>query len=336
MAKMKFGDVREKARQVLKGETVAIIGYGVQGQTQALNLADNGIKVIVGQRKQSFSWDKAVKDGWKEGKNLFPIEEAVKRGTIVAYLLSDAGQVALWPIVKKYLTPGKALYFSHGFGIVYKDQTKIVPSKDVDVIMVAPFDLGRSMRQKFLKGQLINSSFAIYQNATGKAKEKVLAIGIGIGCGVLLPTTFEKEVYSDLTSERGVLLGALAGIIEAQYEELRKNGHSAKEVFFATVEELTQNIIPLIGDKGMDFTFANSSTTAQRGALDWKEEFKKAVRPVFRKLYSRVKRGIETKRVLQANSNPDYKKMLKKELDRMKNSELWKTGMKVRLLRRKN
>ncbi|MBI4991408.1 ketol-acid reductoisomerase, partial [Candidatus Gottesmanbacteria bacterium] len=306
MVKMKFGDVWKeiitlkefplaKARQVLKGETVAIIGYGVQGQTQALNLADNGIKVVVGQRKPSDSFDKAVKDGWKEGKNLFPIEEAARKGTIVAYLLSDAGQVAQWPIVKKYLTPGKTLYFSHGFGIVYKKQTKIVPPKDVDIIMVAPFDLGRSMRQKFLKGQLINSSFAIYQDTTGKAKEKVLAIGIGIGCGVFLPTTFEKEVYSDLTSERGVLLGALAGIIEAQYEELRKNGHSAKEAFFATVEELTQNIIPFIGDRGMDFTFANSSTTAQRGALDWKEEFKKSVRPVFRKLYIRVKKGIETK-----------------------------------------
>ena len=342
--KMEFGDVVEtvvtreefplkKARHVLKNEVVAVIGYGVQGPAQALNLQDNGIHVIIGQRYPSSSWDKAIADGWKKGKNLFSIEEAAQKGTIIAYLLSDAGQRDLWPKVKKYLTKGKALYFSHGFSITYKDQTKVIPPKDVDVILVAPKGAGRSVRKNFLEGSGINSSFAIHQDATGKAKARVLALGIAVGSGFLFETTFEKEVYSDLTGERGVLMGALAGIMEAQYNELRKQGHTPSEAFNETVEELTQSLIRLVGENGMDWMYANCSTTAQRGALDWKGKFRKAVEPVFRNLYTRVKNGDETRRVLAANSNPNYKKLLQKELDEIKNSEMWKAGAAVRSLR---
>lgn len=347
MSKLKFGDVWEnvitrdefplsKAREVLKNETIAIIGYGVQGPAQAMNLRDNGIRVIVGQRSPSSSWDKALKDGWRKGKDLFSIEEAAKKGTIIAYLLSDAGQVVLWPTLKKYLTSGRALYFSHGFGIVYKEQTKIIPSKDIDVILIAPKGAGRSVRQNFLAGGGINASFAVYQDATGRAKDRVLAMGIAIGSGFLFETTFEKEVYSDLTGERGVLMGALEGILEAQYNELRRHGHTPSEAFNETVEELTQSLIKMVGEKGMDWMYANCSTTAQRGALDWKGKFRKAVEPVFRQLYKRVKKGIETKRVLKANSNQDYKGQLQKELERMKNSEMWRAGAVVRSLRPEN
>lgn len=342
--RIKFGDVYEnvvtreefplsKARKVLKDETVAIIGYGVQGPAQAMNLRDNGVRVIVGQRFPSDSWDKALKDGWKKEKNLFSIEEAAERGTIIAYLLSDAGQVALWPTLRKYLTKRKALYFSHGFGITYKKQTGIVPPKDIDVILVAPKGAGRSVRANFLAGSGINSSFAVYQDASGQAKERVLAMGIAIGSGFLFETTFEKEVYSDLTGERGVLLGALEGIMEAQYNELRKHGHTPSEAFNETVEELTQSLIRMVAEKGMDWMYVNCSTTAQRGALDWKDKFRKAVEPVFRELYERVKKGIETRRVLKANSNPNYKKLLQEELDVMKNSEMWRAGKRVRSLR---
>lgn len=342
--KMTFGDTLEtvvtrdefplsKARKILKDETIAIIGYGVQGPAQAMNLRDNGINVIIGQRKPSSSWDKAVKDGWIQGKTLFLIEEAAKKGTIIAYLLSDAGQVALWPKIKKFVTNGKALYFSHGFGIVYKDQTKIIPPKDVDVILIAPKGAGRSVRKNFLAGSGINSSFAVHQDATGKAWNRVLAMGIGIGSGFLFETTFQREVYSDLTGERGVLMGAIAGIMEAQYNELRKRGHTPSEAFNETVEEATQSLIPLIGENGMDWMYANCSTTAQRGALDWKPKFRKAVEPVFKKLYDSVKAGIETKRVLKSNSHPNYKKNLQKELDEIKNSEMWRAGTKVRSLR---
>ena len=344
MAKINFGGVSEnvvmreefpleKAREVLKNETIAVIGYGVQGPAQAQNLRDNGFNVIVGQRKPSKSWDKAVKDGWKPGKTLFDVEEAVKKGTIISYLLSDAGQISSWQIVKKHLTAGKALYFSHGFGITFLKETGIIPPKNIDVILVAPKGAGRTVRKHFLEGRGINSSYAIFQDATGHAKDRVLAIGIGIGSGYLFETTFKNEVYSDLTGERGVLMGAIAGIMEAQYNLFRKKGHSPSEAFNETVEEATQSLIPLISEKGMDWMFANCSTTAQRGALDWKGEFRKAVEPVFEKLYRSVASGKEARKVIKANSKPNYREKLGNELKTMRESEMWKTGAKVRELR---
>jgi len=344
MAKIDFGGVveevitsdefsLEKAREVLKNEVVAVIGYGVQGPGQALNMRDNGINVIVGQREGGKSWDRAVADGFVPGKTLFPIEDAAKRGTIIQYLLSDAGQVSIWHKLKACLNPGDALYFSHGFGIVYKDQTGIIPPKNVDVILVAPKGSGRTVRTNFLDGSGINSSFAVYQDFTGRAKERTLATGIAVGSGYLFSTTFEKEVHSDLTGERGVLMGCLAGVMEAQYNLLRKHGHSPSEAFNETVEELTQSLIRLVAENGMDWMFGNCSTTAQRGALDWSPKFRDAVVPVFDELYESVISGKETKRVLEVNSAADYREKLQKELDLIKNSEMWKAGAAVRALR---
>lgn len=326
----------EKARETLKNETIAVIGYGVQGPAQALNMRDNGFNVIVGQRKGGASYEKAKQDGWVEGKTLFDIEEAAEKGTIICYLLSDAAQIAQWPTIKKHLTKGKTLYFSHGFGITFKDRTGIIPPADVDVILVAPKGSGRTVRKHFTEGRGINSSIAVFQDATGKAQDKVKAMGIGVGSGYLFPTTFEKEVYSDLTGERGVLMGAIAGLMEAQYNLLRKNGHSPSEAFNETVEEATQSLIPLIGENGMDWMFANCSTTAQRGALDWRPKFKKAVEPVFEELYNSVKTGNEAQISIDANSKPDYREGLEKELSEIKNSEMWQTGKKVRELRPEN
>jgi ketol-acid reductoisomerase len=325
-----------KARKTLKGETIAIIGYGVQGPAQALNLKDNGFNVIVGQAKKfRKDWDRAVKDGWVPGKTLFDIGEAAQKGTIIQMLVSDAAQMAIWPTIKKYLTPGKALYFSHGFSIVYKEQTKVIPPKDIDVILVAPKGSGTSVRRNFLNGAGINSSYAVFQDATGRAEERCIAVGIGIGSGYLFPTTFQKEVYSDLTGERGVLMGALAGIMEAQYDVLRKNGHSPSEAFNETVEELTQSLIRLVDENGMDWMYSNCSATAQRGALDWKPKFKKATLPVFKELYDSVKSGKETRRVLTVCGKPNYKELLDKELSAMGNSEMWLAGKAVRSLRPK-
>jgi len=326
----------EKAREVLKNETVAVLGYGVQGPGQALNMRDNGVQVIVGQREGGASWDKAVTDGFVPGETLFPIEEAAKKGTIVQYLLSDAGQVAAWPKIKECLNEGDALYFSHGFGIVYKDQTGIVPPKNVDVILAAPKGSGLTVRTNFLDGSGINSSFAIHQDFTGRAKERTIATGIAIGSGYLFPTTFENEVYSDLTGERGVLMGCLAGVMEAQYNLLRKHGHSPSESFNETVEELTQSLIRLVAQNGMDWMFGNCSTTAQRGALDWAPKFRDAVIPVFDDLYESVISGKETKRTLDSNSAEDYRERLNEELDAVRNSEMWKAGAAVRSLRPEN
>jgi len=347
MAKIKFGDVEEevvtrdefpleKAREVLKDEVIAVLGYGVQGPAQSLNMRDNGFKVIIGQEPTGKSWEKAVRDGWEPGKTLFPLEEATERATIIQYLVSDAAQMMTWPRIKTHLKKGDALYFSHGFSIVYKDQTGVIPSADVDVILVAPKGSGTSVRANFIDGSGINSSFAVFQDATGRAMERTLALGIAVGSGYLFPTTFEKEVHSDLTGERGVLMGALAGIIEAQYKTLRSNGHNPSEAFNETVEELTQSLIRLVGKNGMDWMYANCSTTAQRGALDWRHKFREATQPVFDELYKSVVDGEETRIVLAANSAPDYRAKLDAELKEMGDSELWRAGAAVRSLRPEN
>jgi len=344
MAQINFGGVLEnvvtrqeftleKAREVLKNETIAIIGYGVQGPGQSLNLKDNGMNVIIGQRKGGKSWDKALADGWVEGVSLFDIEEACKRATIIQYLLSDAGQIASWPVIKPYLTKGKALYFSHGFGVTFHEQTGIVPPADVDVILVAPKGSGTSLRRLFLEGKGLNSSYAIFQDATGKAKDRVLALGIGVGSGYLFETDFKKEVYSDLTGERGILMGALAGLFEAQYNVLREKGHSPSEAFNETVEELTQSLMPLVAENGMDWMFANTSVTAQRGALDWKGKFRDAAAPVFKELYESVASGKEAARVISEGSKADYREKLEQELKTIRESELWQAGSAVRKLR---
>jgi ketol-acid reductoisomerase len=323
----------EKLRSILGSETVAVLGYGVQGRGQSLNMKDNGVRVIVGQRPGTKSWDLAVGDGWKPNETLFDIPEAAKKGTIVQYLLSDAGQKEFWPTLKPLLTAGKALYFSHGFSIVFGDQTGVVPPKDIDVILVAPKGSGTTVRRHFLEGRGINSSFAVYQDATGKARERCLACGIAVGSGYLFETTFEKEVVSDLTGERGVLMGAIYGLWLAQYEVLREHGHSPSEAFNETVEEATQSLYPLIAENGMDWMYANCSTTAQRGALDWFRQFRDAVKPLFEKLYERVKTGEETRRVLECNSRPDYRQQLEKELKEIAESEMWQAGAVVRSLR---
>jgi len=326
----------QRAREVLENETVAVLGYGVQGPGQALNMRDNGISIIVGQREGTASWEKAVNDGFVPGETLFPIEEAAKKATVIQYLLSDAGQVAMWPKIKACLDDGDALYFSHGFGIVYSDQTGIVPPETIDVILAAPKGSGTTVRTNFLDGSGINSSFAVHQDYTGRAKERTLALGIAIGSGYLFPTTFEKEVYSDLTGERGVLMGCLAGVMEAQYNVLRKNGHSPSEAFNETVEELTQSLIRLVAQNGMDWMYANCSTTAQRGALDWAPRFRDAVAPVFEQLYESVITGKETRRTLDCNSAPDYRERLNEELKTIHDSEMWRAGAAVRALRPEN
>ncbi len=348
MALIDFGGVQEevvtrkefplsRARTVLKDEVVAIIGYGPQGQGQSLNLRDNGIRTVVGQRKGGQGWNDAIQDGWKEGVNLFPrVGEAVQKATMVQYLLSDAGQKAEWPNVAKHLRKDMAVSFSHGFSIVFRDQTGVVPPLDVDVILVAPKGAGRTVRSNYLAGSGINASFAVHQDATGRARERILALGIAIGSGYLFPTTFEKEVYSDLTGERGVLMGAIAGLMKAQYDTLRAMGHQPSEAFNETVEEATQSLYPLIGKNGMDWMFTSCSTTAQRGALDWSKRFETAVKPLFELLYRDVQAGIETRRVLDSCSAPDYREKLKKELDAWRDSEMWRAGAAVRALRPEN
>ena len=347
MAKINFGGTEEevvtrdefsldKAREVLKNEIVAVLGYGVQGPAQAMNMRDNGINVIVGQREGTANWDKAIADGWVPGKTLFNVEEATEKGTVVQYLLSDAGQRSQWPKIVEHLNEGDMLYFSHGFSVTFKDDTGVIPPPHVDVALVAPKGSGTSVRRNFLAGSGINASYAVHQDHTGRASERAIALGIAIGAGYLFKTTFKNEVHSDLTGERGVLIGALSGVMEAQYNVLRKHGHSPSEAFNETVEELTQSLIRLVGENGMDFMYANCSTTAQRGALDWHPRFRDAVAPVFDALYESVITGNEARITLEANSQPDYRAKLEVELAAIRDSEMWRAGAAVRSLRAEN
>ena len=205
---MKFADDTEvvyeradypvsKLKQIFAKDTMAVIGYGTQGMAQSLNMKDNKLNVIVGVRKDGASWKDAMKDGWVPGKTLFSIEEAIKKGTVIMNLLSDAGQkgeeikliLDAWPTMKPLITKGKTLYFSHGFGVVFHEETGIVPPKDVDVILAAPKGSGQTVRSLFLEGRGINSSVAVFQDYTGNAKERALALGVGIGSGYIYETT---------------------------------------------------------------------------------------------------------------------------------------------------
>jgi ketol-acid reductoisomerase len=344
MAQIQFGDELEnvitrdewpldKARERLANETIAILGYGVQGPGQALNLMDNGFNVIVGQRRGSRSWDKAVADGWVDGESLFEIEEAAGRGDIIQYLLSDAGQIAQWSTIRPHLTPGKCLCFSHGFAVTFKEDTGVIPPEGIDVVLIAPKGSGTSLRRFFIQGKGLNSSYAIFQDATGRAKDRVVSLGIGVGSGYLFETDFRKEVLSDLTGERGILMGAIAGVFEAQFNCLRKNGHSPSEAFNETVEELTQSLMPLVAENGMDWMYANCSTTAQRGALDWRHRFRDAVAPLFDELYQSVRSGNEARIVIETCSAEDYRERLEVELAELADEEIWRVGKQVRSLR---
>ena len=328
----------KKAQKVLKGMTIAVLGYGIQGPGQALNMRDNGFNVIVGQRKNTkanSSWSRAKKDGWVEGKTLFSLEEAADKGDIIMLLVSDGSVPQVWKQIEKYVTPGKYLYFSHGFGLVYNKLTGIVPQKGVGCVMVAPKGSGTSVRRNFLNGAGINSSFAFEPNGMDakQVEEVTKAIGIAVGSGYLFPTTFQNEVTSDLVGERGILMGALCGVMEAQYYTLRANGHSPSEAFNETCEELTQSLIRLVDENGMDWMYSNCSQTAQHGALKWRPMFRKACEPVFKKLYASTKKMQEAKEVIRDTGCANYKELMAAKLQDMHDSEMWQAGAAVRSLR---
>jgi ketol-acid reductoisomerase len=325
----------DKCKKILNEEVITILGYGPQGRGQSLNMRDQGFDVIIGLRKGS-SWEKAIADGWVEGETLFSINEATEKGTIIQFLLSDAGQIQAWPEVKSRLKEGDALYFSHGFGVVFNEQTKIVPPKNIDVILVAPKGSGLTVRNHFKEGRGINSSFAVHQDFTGKGKDRCIATAFAIGSGHLFETTFKKEVHSDLTGERCVLMGMLQGAFLAQYEVLREKGHSPSEAYNETIEEALQSLYPLISEKGMDWMYSNCSTTAQRGALDWAPKFKNVLKPVIEDCYEKVVSGEEARISIESNSKDDYRLKLERELQEINDQEMWIAGKKLRPLRPEN
>jgi ketol-acid reductoisomerase len=170
----------------------------------------------------------------------------------------------------------------------------------------------------------------VFQDVTGEALERAVALGVAVGSGYLYKTTFKKEVYSDLYGERGCLMGGIHGMFLAQYEVLRERGHSPSEAFNETVEEATQSLYPLIGANGMDYMYEACSTTARRGAIDWSKRFKDTLKPVFNDLYDSVENGSETQRSLDYNGRADYRELYEKEMEEIRNLEIWRAGKAVR------
>ena len=256
----------EKAREILKDETIAVIGYGVQGPGQSMNLRDNGFNVIVGQRKGSKTWDKAVADGWVPGETLFEIEEACQRGTIIEYLLSDAAQIEVWPKVKKHLTAGKTLYFSHGFAITYKERTGIVPPADVDVFMAAPKGPGHTVRGQYVIGQGVPCLVAVEQDATGNCKNIALAYiaGIGGARAGIMETTMDIETETDLFGEQTVLCGGVIDLMQCGFETLCEAGYAPENAYFECIHEM-KLIVDLINKGGVAAMNYSISDTAEYG-----------------------------------------------------------------------
>tara|TARA_B100001248_G_C27391830_1_gene462853 strand:+ start:1825 stop:2961 length:1137 start_codon:yes stop_codon:yes gene_type:complete len=322
--------------KTLGNKVIATLGYGPQAMSQSMNLRDNGHNVILGVRKSenpNSSWMKAIRDKWIPDQNLFEIDEATNKGDIVQYLLSDAGQIDKWSIVKSNLKDNATLYFSHGFGIVYNDKTNIVPNKNNDVVLVAPKGPGIFVRQNYLNNDHVNASWATYQDASGNADNTAIAMGFAIGCDNLFETTFHKETTSDLVGERSVLMGMIQGAFKAQYDLLREKGHSPSEAYNETVEEALRTLYPLISDKGMDWMYENCSTTAQRGAIDWAPRYYNAIKPIIAQCYQEVEAGMEARIVINANSSPDYREKLNDDLNKIKDQEIWQAYRVMRNFR---
>jgi len=313
----------------LDGKVISVLGYGTQGISQSANLKDNNMDVILGLRKGGKSWNNALEDGWEEDKNLFTIEEATSRGNIIQCLLSDFGQIEQWKNIEPNLYTNDTLCFSHGFGIHYKSNTKIIPPNDINVIMVAPKCSGNTVRQHFLNGRGFNSSYAIYQNHNN-AREICYSYSFLIGNNYIFETTFDKEVISDLTGERCILMGMIQAAFSAQYKVLRENGHSPLEAYNETVEEALNSLYPLISQNGMEWMYRNCSTTAQRGAIDWSKKFEEKLIPMIEECYESVKNNTELNIIMECNKNPDYNVILDEELDTMSKQELWRVSKQIK------
>jgi ketol-acid reductoisomerase len=248
--------------EVLSDKTVAVIGYGSQGHAHARNLHDSGVNVIVGLRKESSSWQEAE----EAGLQVFETAEAAKKGDIVMILIPDQHQ---GPVYKKSiapnLEPGNALMFAHGFNIHFNE---IVPPKDVDVFMVAPKGPGHLVRRVYTEGSGVPCLFAIYQDATGTAKDTALAYAKGLGgtrAGVL-ETTFKEETETDLFGEQAVLCGGASELVKTGFEVLVEAGYQPEIAYFECLHEL-KLIVDLMYEGGIERMYYSVSDTAEYGGL---------------------------------------------------------------------
>jgi len=247
---------------VLKGKTVAVLGYGSQGRAQALNLRDSGVNVVVGLRPGGKSWKKAQEDGFKPVTHL----EAAQRGDVVLMLMPDMAQPSVYKEeVALAMKQGKALQFAHGFNIHFGE---IKPPKDVDVIMVAPKSPGSEMRRQYEAGFGVPSLVAVHQDASGQALKKALAIAKALGSGRagVIETTYKDETESDLFGEQAVLCGGVDQLIRRGFKVLTEAGYPPELAYFEVCNEL-KLIVDLIYKSGLGGMYRAVSDTAKWGGM---------------------------------------------------------------------
>ncbi|MEM3360302.1 MAG: ketol-acid reductoisomerase [Candidatus Bathyarchaeia archaeon] len=308
----------------IKGKTIAVIGYGSQGEAQAKNLRDSGLKVIVGLRPDGKSWNKAKKDGFE----VYTVPEASKKGDIILFLIPDMNQPEVYrESIAPHLAEGKTLNFAHGFNVHFK---QIVPPKNIDVIMVAPKSPGARLRETFVEGFGVPALIAVHQDFSGKAKETALAIAKGLGCtrAGVLETTFKDETESDLIGEQTVLVGGLIELIKNGFEVLVENGYPPELAYFEACNE-AKLIMDLIYQKGITGMLQAVSDTAKYGGLTvGPKVIDNHVKENMRKAVENVKNGTFAKEWIEEHKKGE--KRLKTLMKEIENHELEKVGKFIR------
>ncbi len=308
----------------IKDKTIAIIGYGIQGRGQALNLRDSGLNVVVGQRKGGPNYDQAIADGFK------PVDAdvAAKQAQVIQLLVQDHIQGTLYKeSIKKHMKKGKALMFSHGFNIHFK---QIKPSKDIDVFMIAPKGPGALVRRQYEEGKGVPCLVAIHQNATGNALKIALAYAKGLGgarAGVI-ETTFKEETETDLFGEQVVLCGGTSELVKAGFQTLIDAGYQPEIAYFECLHEL-KLIVDLIYETGIQGMRKRVSDTAEYGDLSrGKRIITDRTRKEMKKILTEIQKGKFAKEWMKENAEgrPNFSKW-RKEAD---NDLIEKVGRDLR------
>jgi ketol-acid reductoisomerase len=294
---------------ILKGKKVAIIGYGIQGRGQALNLRDSGVEVVVSELEGTENYKLAVQDGFKP----VSVGEAAKLGDIIQILTQDHVQAQVYKeYIKPNLKKGKALCFSHGFNIHFK---QIKPPKNVDVFMVAPKGPGALVRKMYVEGKGVPCLVAIFQDATGNALKLALAYAKGLGAAKagVIETTFKEETETDLFGEQAVLCGGASELIKAGFDTLVEAGYQPEIAYFEVLHEL-KLITDLIQETGISGMRRRVSNTACYGDLSrGKRVITERTRKEMKKILNEIQRGKFAREWIKENEagRPNFNKLLK-------------------------
>ena len=320
---MKLYSQKDVDKKALKGARIAVLGYGSQGRAHALNLKDSGFDVVVGVRKKGASWKKAKKDGLAVAEPA----DATEGADLVAMLVPDLAQKALYAEVEKSLEKGATLLFAHGFNIHYK---QIKPRKDLDVVLIAPKGPGGLVRRQYQEGRGVPCLIAVAQDASGKAHAKALAYAHGIGGtrGGVLDTTFAEETETDLFGEQAVLCGGATELVVKGFETLVEAGYQPEVAYYECLHEL-KLIVDLLHEGGLTKMHQFISDTAKYGDLTRGPRIvDDRVKNVMRKVLKEVQTGKFAKQWIEesATGGKNYQRLLKEDKDR----QIEKVGSELR------